>query len=69
MEKDIRVLCRRCANEYRDAGYILKSTGYQAYQQDCFKCDRRGYEYEVWLKNGRDNSTTAKHGERQGNKY
>jgi len=50
-----RTLCYRCANDYRDAGYILKSIAYQAHKQECFKCNRMGWTYLIERKrDGKD---------------
>jgi hypothetical protein len=44
MPKDVRVYCKRCAQDVRDAGYILKRTD-NVYKSECDKCMRQGYEY------------------------
>jgi hypothetical protein len=41
---DIRVYCYKCAQDVRNAGYILKRTD-NVYKSECDKCMRQGYEY------------------------
>ena len=45
MPKDVRVYCKRCAQDVRDSGYILIST-WRDYKQECYKCGWPGFEYE-----------------------
>lgn len=44
MPKDVRVYCKRCAQDVRDAGYVLKRTD-KVYKSECDKCYRQGHEY------------------------
>lgn len=46
MSKDIRVYCGKCAQDVRDAGYILMRTGKQT-KEECDKCDRMGFEFNM----------------------
>lgn len=46
MKKDIRVYCGKCAQDVRDAGYMLVRTG-KTIKCECDKCNRLGYEYEM----------------------
>lgn len=46
MKKDIRVYCAKCAQDVRDAEYLLMRTGKQT-NEECDKCDRIGWEYEM----------------------
>jgi hypothetical protein len=41
---DTRVYCPKCAQDVRNAGYILKRTD-NVYKSECDKCMRQGYEY------------------------
>lgn len=50
MEK--RTLCHRCAQSYREAGYILQHEDYCNIREPCDLCSRLGYEYEVLKKTG-----------------
>ena len=43
--KDIRVLCQRCIDDYRDAGY--KVYVLSTVRERCDKCDRGGFECEI----------------------
>jgi len=56
-EKDIRILCQRCHDDYKIAGYEVTSAGLQPYAQHCDKCGRPGYEYIVRDKGGGDRGT------------
>ena len=42
---DIRVLCYRCADNYRDIGYMLFRRN--DFKRECFICGRLGFEYEI----------------------
>lgn len=44
MKKDIRVYCGKCAQDVRDAGYLLVRTGKQT-KEECDKCFRLGWTY------------------------
>lgn len=46
MKEDIRVYCGKCAQDVRDAGYVLMRTGKQT-KEECDKCNRMGFEYEM----------------------
>jgi len=52
MEK--RTLCKECAQNYREAGYVLRSEGFQYIRQPCDICMRGGFEYTVLDKSGGD---------------
>lgn len=41
---DIRVYCPKCAQDVRDAGYVLKRTD-NVYKSECDKCMRQGFTY------------------------
>lgn len=46
MEKeDTRTLCRRCAEDYRIAGYVLVRTSDE--KELCDKCERPGHIYKI----------------------
>ena len=42
---DIRVYCPKCAQDVRDAGYVLKRTD-KWEKTECDKCSRLGWTYE-----------------------
>jgi hypothetical protein len=69
MRDAVRTLCYRCKQNYIEAGIKLERDYSVKYKDTCDICGRLGWDYYIWQKSGRDNSTTAKHGERQGNKY
>lgn len=46
MIRDVRTLCYRCAQEMREARYVLIRTGCEV-KSACDKCSRSGYDYEV----------------------
>ena len=52
MEK--RTLCKRCADNYRTAGYILRGLEFQFIREPCDICSCPGIEYEVMKKSGGD---------------
>ena len=43
--KDIRVLCRKCADDYKLLGYILQRQN--DFKQECSKCNSLGFEYRL----------------------
>ena len=43
---DIRVYCPKCAQDVRNAGYVLKRTD-NVYKSECDKCNRIGWEYSL----------------------
>jgi ribosomal protein S27AE len=45
--KDIRTLCPRCAAEYITASYKLKRDYSVIMRDNCDKCGRMGFQYEV----------------------
>lgn len=45
-EKDIRTLCRRHADNYREAGYQLIRTSERLVDR-CYLCEAMGFEYEI----------------------
>lgn len=49
-----RTLCYRCANNYRDAGYIIRRDYSITIKDACDICGRMGWQYwieGVWQKN------------------
>lgn len=52
MEK--RTLCKRCAQNYREAGYRLFCKEFQFIQEECMVCSRPGVEYTITKKSGGD---------------
>ena len=46
MCEDIRVYCKQCAQDVRDAGYVLKRTD-NVYKSECDKCNRMGFEHTI----------------------
>ena len=46
---DIRVYCPKCAQDVRNAGYVLKRTD-NVYKSECDKCYRQGYEYRLIIR-------------------
>ena len=46
---NVRCLCRACAKDYMDAGYIVKRLDpFKKTKEGCTKCDSRGYDYIVY---------------------
>ena len=43
--EDIRVLCRECADTYRNIGYRLIRVG--DFKDECNICTRLGFEYKL----------------------
>ena len=43
--KDIRCLCRKCADDYRTLGYILQRQS--DFKDECSKCNGFGFEYRL----------------------
>ena len=43
---DIRVFCHNCAQDVRNAGYVLKRTD-KWEKTECYKCNRQGFEYTM----------------------
>ncbi len=43
---DIRVFCYKCAQDIRNAGYVLKRTD-KWEKTECDKCNRQGFEYTI----------------------
>ena len=48
-----RTLCKKCAQNYREAGFLLKVKRMQVILEPCDICKRGGYEYEIMKKIGR----------------
>lgn len=67
--KEQRTLCGMCAAAYRDAGYIVRRDYNITIKDNCDICGCMGWEYLVWLKNGRSGSITAKYGRTAAKKY
>ena len=47
MNDDIRVLCFKCADHYRQAGFTLIRVKNQQVKQECDICHRFGWEYVI----------------------
>jgi len=50
MEK--RTLCKRCAENYRTAGYLVKDMDFQYVREPCDICSHPGIEYEIAKRRG-----------------
>ena len=42
---ETRVLCTRCAENYRESGYVLYRQN--DIKRECYICNRQGYEYKL----------------------
>ena len=51
---ECRTLCKKCAQDYSEAGYILRKKDFQLIREPCDICLRGGYEYEIIKKSGGD---------------
>ena len=49
-----RTLCKRCAENYRQAGYLLEVKEFQQIRTPCDICSRKGVEYTLMGKTGGD---------------
>ena len=52
MDLEERTLCKKCAQNYRDAGFILRVKEMQVILEPCDICKRGGFEYEIIKKSG-----------------
>ena len=49
---ETRTLCKKCADHYREAGYLLRVKEFQLIREPCDLCHRAGYEYEILNRSG-----------------
>lgn len=45
--KEKRTLCKRCAGDYRTAGFRTVPDGFQVIKGSCDLCGRAGYDYVI----------------------